>query len=742
MFALALLLLLPSVARGEELRVIAAGHEAEILALAAPIALGGEVAAGYRLDGIRVDRDTFAFVLGGEGRQSVELRFAPDAGPLGHRVEVVPPENALDAAALLAVRKLRGTVAPHVDRAFWDSLFVVATATRAAPVRAPRPLLPWAIAIAAFVAIVFLEWRGGSLASAAWALPIALSPIVAWYFFWGAPAAGLEVGRLESWFEARERQLVQLALAAAIASLFVAAIGALRRARREGSDLRVWLDAGAVLAWSLVVRFGLTEANVLTDGGSGWSRLLEYRRGFSGLAVLVDLVLPDRPMWESILVPRLVAALSPPVLVLLARALRADRATAFFAGLALASLPLHAALYSSDFESGAVVTFMLTALAIVASGERDDSAVALGAGLTLVGYALWGRPEALVAGLPLLVIAWSLPRRLWLRCAAVAAVAWLGGLAFVRLVSLQQLVHGTRSNLAGPWGVLPWRELLTTGAILPFWLWLPSPIGLLRLRGRARVVAAAGLLGGLVPEHTAPTMYDPTATYLEFFRYGSFALPWLCLFAGAGLAAIAESLDRLAGSPAHRLTSLRSWPRAALALLLLATPLANREYLSRRYGPAVDEEAFREALARVPRPCRLIVPDDEERGSRGSLEVMKRYVEIALDTPTTAGGSPPPLIGLSAFLREQSSGGAAHHGGEACWYFYRGSYCHDGFEGDPPAACSEVLDRFPSELVWSRDVEYRSHRLITRPGRTAAPWYEPRLALSLYRIAKPVSKGE
>ena len=228
------------------------------------------------------------------------------------------------------------------------------------------------------------------------------------------------------------------------------------------------------------------------------------------------------------------------MLVLLARALRTDRATAFFAGLALASLPLHAALYSSDFESGAVVTLTLAALAIVASSLREDSAVALAAGLALLGYTLWGRPEALVVGLPLLVVAWAVPRRLWLHCAVVAAVVWLAGLALVRVASLQQLVHGTRNNLSGPWGVLPFGELLTTSAVLPFWLWLPAPIGILCLRGRARVVALAGLVAGLVPEHTAPTMFDPTATYLEFFRYGSFALPWLALLAGAGLAGFAE----------------------------------------------------------------------------------------------------------------------------------------------------------------------------------------------------------
>jgi hypothetical protein len=176
----------------------------------------------------------------------------------------------------------------------------------------------------------------------------------------------------------------------------------------------------------------------------------------------------------------------------------------------------------------------------------------------------------------------------------------------------------------------------------------------------------------------------------------------------------------------------------AAALLLNATPLANRDYLSRRYGPAVDEEVFREALTHVPGRCWLVVPDDEDRGSRGSLEVMKRYAEIAREASSADAG--PRLIGLSEFLRQwkaDGASGAAHRDADRCWFFYSGSYCHDGFEGEPPRTCSEVLERVPFERVWSRDVEYRSHRLVSRPKRVAAPWYEPHLVLSLYRLGTP-----
>jgi hypothetical protein len=410
------------------------------------------------------------------------------------------------------------------------------------------------------------------------------------------------------------------------------------------------------------------------------------------------------------------------MLVLLARALGTGRRSAFFAGLALASLPLHAALYSSDFESGAVVTFVLAGLALVAVSARTHSTAILAAGVALIGYALWGRPEALVVGLPLLAVVWGVPRALWPRCAVVAAVVWVGGLALVRLAAIPQLAHGTRSNLAGPWSVLPLGEFLTTSAVLPFWLWLPLPLGLVWLRGRARAVCVAGLVAGLVPVHTTPTMFDATATYLEFFRYASFALPWLTLLAGAGLAGTAQWISRRFPAP----LGARA-PAALLASALVATPLANHEYLARRYGPAVDEEVFRAALAHVPQRCWLIVPDDEDRGGRGSLEVMKRYAEIAREMP--ADGAPPVrLIGLSAFLREWRGDR------EGCWYFYRGSYCNDGFDGNPPAACSEILERAPFVHVWGREVEYRSHRLVSRPKRVAAPWYDPHLEITLSRL--------
>jgi hypothetical protein len=343
----------------------------------------------------------------------------------------------------------------------------------------------------------------------------------------------------------------------------------------------------------------------------------------------------------------------------------------------------------------------------------------LAAGLALIGFGLFGRPEMLIVGLPLLVVAWGIPRAVWSQPAVAAAVAWLGVLAIIRLASLEDLAHGTRDHLAGPWSVLPFGEFLTTGALLPYWLWLPLPIGPLGLGRRACVVALAGLFAGIVPLHMTPTMFDSTGTYLESFRYAAFAMPWLTLLAGGGLAGLAALLSRL-------MPRMAPAPVVAVVIWFVATPLLNRDYLSIRYGPAVDEEVFREALTHVPRECRLIVPDDPEY----HLDVLKRYAEITRDVSRNHPQTPSPssIVGVSTVLR--------HPPRDGCWYFYRGSYCHDGFEGVAPIECRDLLEREPFELVWSREVEYRSHRLISRPQRMVSPWYEPRLRLSLYRLGR------
>jgi len=716
-FAVLLLLLSIGAANSETSRAIPPGHEADILALVAPIELGARVDGDYRLAGISIEERAIVFVIEAPGSDRIQLRLAPDEDERGSHVDVNPAEMELSAEGRRAVAHLRSIVLPRGDAAFWQRVLAAPRPGRERPVQSTAPAL--VAALVALVLLALLEIRGGAtIRSALVAAALAVAPLAVWYASWGPPRGPGDAGEVEVWLQQREHHLVLLSLIVALTGLVAAALAALRR-RDSRVDRALLLDAGTVLVWSLVVRFGLTTANVLTDGGSGWSRLLEYRRGFGGLAVFLDLVLPDASMWDSIAVPRFLAALSPPVLVLLAHALGARRGAAAFAGLALASWPLHAALYSSDFESGAVVTGLIGGLALIASARSRGGATDFAAGLTLLAFAIWGRPEALVVGLPALVLVWGIPRSVWMRPLVVAAATWLSVVTLLRIVSLVGLAHGSRDNLVGPWSVLAFSEILTTGALLPYWLWLPLPLGVLWLGGRARIVALAGLFAGIVPLHVTPTMYDPTGTYLEFFRYGAFAMPWLALLAGAGLAALAAAISR-------RVPNGAAVAPAIVAMWIAATPLLNLGYLNIRYGPAVDEEVFRDALTRVPAGCRLIVPDDPEI----HLDVLKRYIEIARDVAVGNPSSLPAssIVGISSVLRDPIRG-------DDCWYFYRGSYCHDGFEGIAPPECAELLDREPFQLVWSRDVEYRSHRLISRPKRTISPWYEPRLTLSLYQVS-------
>ena len=239
---LALLLYHPAPSAGaEDPRVIPGGREAEIVALAKPIELGGAVAAGYRLDGIRVDGQTFAFVLGGEGLPTGRAALRAARGGAARSARWSRPRRRSMPTAWRPWAPARH-VAPRVDGALWERLLVVPSATprRRLPAASPstvgrRRSLRFSRRVSRVA-----RWR-----RARWgALPIAIAPIAVWYLQWGAAPAGLDVGQLEAWLQERERHLVQLALAVALAALATALIAALRRMRRSGFDLR----SGSTLA--------------------------------------------------------------------------------------------------------------------------------------------------------------------------------------------------------------------------------------------------------------------------------------------------------------------------------------------------------------------------------------------------------------------------------------------------------------------------------------------------------------
>ena len=129
----------------------------------------------------------------------------------------------------------------------------------------------------------------------------------------------------------------------------------------EPSRSTVLSLAGLVLLWSLLIRLGLTTPNLLTDGGSGFSRVLYGVQGFAGISYLLDLVLTGDARWDiwsAIHVTTALSALTPALVVLLARELGFSLRAAVLGGLALACLPLHAAMFSSDLIVGPAVAIV------------------------------------------------------------------------------------------------------------------------------------------------------------------------------------------------------------------------------------------------------------------------------------------------------------------------------------------------------------------------------------------------
>ena len=523
--------------------------------------------------------------------------------------------------------------------------------------------------------------------------------------------------------------------------------GALRRApvkERWKSPASVCLDVGLVVALSCLVRFVLTTGNVLTDGGSGYWRVLTYSNGFGGLAVLLQSGLPapvGEQMWPTVGALTALAAAAPPLVYGLARLLDLERSAAFVAGIALAAYPLHAALYASDFLAGPLLSLQLLGLVLVLVGYRATSGASSFAGLTLLAFTLWIRPDAAVIGVPLAVIAltrWSRTR--WLTPAVTIGAGWLLAMVVVRW---QVLGAGGLTPGADPtWPLTeaPWLEYLGEIAILPPWLLVGVPVGLVLLPRRVALVVVAALVAGLVPAHLHRA-FDPARSHLELFRYATATLPWLCLAVGAAVVGIAG------------LTPSQRWrPRVLVVLVvaIAATPLLVLDYLSVEYAPRAEERVFRSALEQVPEGCLVVVPDEPT----GSVEqVAERFAFIAAEA-WLAGESKvrsEQVVGAARFLAALQRGGelpaaskvvpgadvvpGAIDGARSCWVYFRGTHCAYGLYGEPAEPCRELEARVSLEPLASWRISYVSHRLVTRPGISGPPWRDPALELKLARIA-------
>jgi hypothetical protein len=678
--------------------VIPAGREPEVLGLVAPYRLGGEVADGFLLNGVKIGQQRIELMLEGKTepaeRVTLALTLLDRIGQ--YDLSVDPPGERQSRLATQAVAKLKEAVVRNADQAFWERITVVRNAASRDDMAAP-------------------DRQRSFAASSLW-----------------------------------------VAFAAVLAALVLTLVRAGRRSEPSltGGAGAVSMDVVGVLAWSALVRFVLTEPNILTDGGSGYRRLQEFMPSYGGLSVLIQTLLPEGShfMWTALRVPWVLATLAPPFLLLLGRALGFSRSAALLAGLGLASLPLHAAMYASDFELGALLSLQMLGLALVAAAIRCGRAELGAAGAAVLAYTCWGRPDAPVVGGVLLVIALPALARWRTHSVLLVSLAWFGVNALASIASTR--ASGGAGSLSvhlsvGLWPSLPVVRFLTLQEIVPLWLWVPLPFGVVRLVRQdyqRLAVVGAGVVAGFVPAYLRGGMPDSTQSFMEFFRYGTWALPWILLATAEGMEAIALFAARFGGSAPGRARRIERSVRAVNVALCVATPLVFHSYLSRRYGPSMEEEAFRAALRQVPDRCGLVVPDDEtelEHQGGGTIEILTRYMHIADEAAarfeSVVDGT--RIAGVTSFLKSTTGQtrlppvpllGVEETERTPCWYYFRGSYCYTGVDGHPSTACADLERRATLEPVLSRDILYISHRLVTRPDLREPPLYDPtqRLVLS------------
>jgi len=495
------------------------------------------------------------------------------------------------------------------------------------------------------------------------------------------------------------------------------------------STARLWLVGGiAVLAWSFLVRFVLTAPNILTDGGSGYGRVMRYVEGYGGVAVLVKMLPAEWSafMWRAMTVPRALAALSPALLVWVARGLGLGPAVGLLAGLALASVPAHAVLSNSDHLEGAMSSLQLGGLALVLAAHRRQRVDLFAAGVALAAWAMWCRPEGALGFLPIAAAALFFPRGWWRRWEVLAVGAALVTFVGLRAAALATSPMISVNSSPGVFSAVAWSSLLFSTVLVPYWLWAPAPFSIWLLRPRrALVVALAGLAAGLIPVYLRALYPDPANTHLEALRYGVPAMPWLAFLSAVALDAACRRLALLGGAAGRwSLFGLR----AAVAIIVVSPVALHGEYLARQYGHATSEQAIRQLLAEVPAGCGVLVPDDFAEGV--SIEIYDRYVNIAAEM--SARGELPAIEVRPASELLQGKVDL-----QRCWTFLRGPYCYHSYAGRPAIACEQLEARFELEQIAAVPIEFRHHRLVSGPDVRRAPWFMEAMPIVLSRVVRP-----
>jgi hypothetical protein len=434
-------------------------------------------------------------------------------------------------------------------------------------------------------------------------------------------------------------------------------------------------------------------------------------------------------MWHAMIVPRVLSALAPALLVWVAHGLGIGRFAALLSGLALASLPIDAALNASDHLEGSMSSLQLAGLALVLAARRAERSDLFATGVALAAWAMWVRPEGALGLLPIAAAAPGFPWRWWRRWQVGAVVVALACLVALRALALATSPTIAASGSPGSLGNIAWRTVLFSTVLVPPWLWAPAPFAVVALgRRRALAVCLAGLVAGSIPAYLRGLYPDQANTHLELLRYATPVFPWLAL-------ASALSLDGACGWIAGRTANL-PWLvtalRAAVAVLVVSPVALDREYLARRYGHVTSEAAIRQLLAQVPDGCGLLVPDDRPEGI--NVEIAERYVYIAAEARAAGLLGAIDVQPVSDLLEGKLDA-------RRCWTFLRGPYCYHAHEGRTAEACAGIESRYALEEIASIPIEFRHHRLVTGPDVRRSPWFMERMPIVLFRVVGPRGSG-
>jgi hypothetical protein len=664
--ALAAALLSAGPARAQS---IGPGHEAEVMALLAPCALGEEVSGGFALWGVTIEAARIRLVVRSERGAEAALVLvhpgdapeAPRAGSFAVVLEPGPPEAAG------ALERLAEVVRANDDGRFWESAAIVAS---------PAPTS-------------------------------------------GAPEGRSGVRRAMLWGDAEWVPLDGIAVV-----LIVVVLGLLL-AWRHLREAPRWVAGGlaASVVTGIVVRLWLAPPNFL--GAWPWSRLYPNARAVAQgrwLAALSELTgerffLTDVTLWTNFAY----AAAMPLVLFSHATYLLRDARAGLAAAAAIALLPQH--IRFSRCEDGFVGSLVLTSLAfaLIHGWLRDPSPRVRAACLGALPFVLY--PGYLLRPLNILFLAvysvallflhtGSAPRhRRWIGLAAV----WGAG-AFALPQFLARNAESAASSV-GPRLGLDAVEVLLSPRLLvlsdpfrtpPLLIAAALAGAVLAWRAGARVLVAflAGWFLFFVVAHAVVIQESMEPRY-----HLHLVVPFLLL--GALAVVHAE----------------RTWwqgRRGRLAACLagaslLAAPLLHRGFIEDTgYTEMVEYDFVRSLRDEIPAGCTVIeyvggLPGEEGGGSRmeriGWYATPGRSERFSVVRVHLHGRTTPETRSLEALAERPP----------ACLYLYEGLACATAAGPDERHACDALRTRFHAETVRARSSPVRLYDTAVDRERVLEP---------------------